>query len=97
MLNITWTRRLLAFGMILCLSPLMLALIGEGFAAALGCALPESGLATCPSAVGDVGPMITALTIVGWAGIVTIPIASALFVVWGVIEMVYAARKRKPR
>jgi hypothetical protein len=89
-------RRIVALSLIVLIgiSPFISVFIAAAIADAHGCRLDEA--ATYPCLVGgrDLGELLGTMSLMGWAGLITIPGAVSLLMLWAVVALVRAALGR---
>jgi ABC-type enterochelin transport system permease subunit len=92
-------RRIVAILLIILIgiSPFISVFIASVIADAHGCRLDEA--ATYPCVVGgrDVGDLLGAMSLMGWAGLITIPSAVSVLFWWGVVALVRLILRRNRR
>jgi hypothetical protein len=89
-------RRIVAVLLILLVgvSPFISVSIAAAIADAHGCRLDEAAAYPCLIGGRDWGDLLCAMNLMGWAGLITIPGAIWLLLVWGLVVLVrFVARK----
>ena len=93
-----FTRRLMAVLAGFALLPLFAILVTATVAGVLGCEVNEGGPTPCLVYGTDIGEVLSSLMVIGWFGLLTIPLLMALFAVWAVLEAyVWGRQRRKAR
>lgn len=64
-------------------APFIPVIIASAVAGANGCRLDEAGAYPCVILGHDLGGLLATMGVLGWAGLVTIPTAMGLLVLWG--------------
>jgi hypothetical protein len=75
--------------------PLISVSIAGAVADANGCRLDEGSIHPCVVLGHDFGELLYAMEVLGWAGLVTMPIATFLFWVWVLMLVLRFVKKRK--
>jgi len=91
-------RRIVALLLILLIgaSPFISVCIAGAIADAHGCRLDEAAAYPCIIGGRDWGDLLSAMSLMGWAGLITIPGAIWLLFVWGLVALVrFVVRKMR--
>lgn len=90
-------RYLLALLLILLIGlwPGISVFVAGAVADANGCRLDEANVYPCVILGHDFGELLYAMEVLGWAGLVTMPIAALLFWVWAVMLVIHFIRRRR--
>ncbi len=83
----------LAFGLL----PLLLALGGSLVAGALGCGLEDSSVHSCRLLGLEIGGALSASLMLGWFGMITLPVSGMVLVVWIAAALALVAVERVRR
>ena len=67
---------------LLALAPVLSAFLASGIADAHGCALDEGGVHPCIIGGSDYGETLSFMFVLGWFGLITIPLCALGLVVW---------------
>ncbi|MGG1948083.1 hypothetical protein AB1286_25310 [Trinickia sp. NRRL B-1857] len=79
-------------------SPFISVSIAAAIADAHGCRLDEAGIYPCVIGGHDYGSLLGTMSLAGWAGLITIPAATSILMLWGIVELLLVVlRKRRPR
>jgi len=92
---VTTMRWTMASVILVCLAPLLGVLVALGVTKLTGCTVHEGFANPCFVLGLDVGGILYALAVSGWALLATLPLAGILGVAWAVIELVGMASRRK--
>ncbi|MEP3475647.1 MAG: hypothetical protein ABJN57_05470 [Hyphomicrobiales bacterium] len=90
----TWFRRLVFVALFVLFIPFFIMLIIAGISQLFGCAISEGG-GTCLILGADFGSSLSALSVLGWFMLITLPIAACVFVFWLLVEIVVWMRARR--
>ncbi len=79
---------------LICLLPIMAVLLSTATASLGGCKLDEASVHPCVIAGVDIGGTLGALFIMGWLGVMTLPLLGMAVLVWAAVELgrVFIAR-----
>ncbi|MEX3959678.1 hypothetical protein [Trinickia sp. EG282A] len=77
--------------------PLISVSVAGAVADANGCGLDEGSVHPCIVLGHDFGELLYAMEVLGWAGLVTMPIATLLFWVWVLMLVLHLVRRRSAR
>ncbi len=81
------------WGLLICALPIVLAFAATVIGGLLGCSVNEGGSPTCLFMGIDISGVLTNLFIMHWFGMITLPIAALLVVVWILVEIVNLIRR----
>ena len=97
-----WKRYLLVFALVVLLfgAPMWSVLIASALADANGCALHEGFINSCIIAGRDWGEDLYTMFVMGWFGMITLPLGLAALALWLCVVVVHAiihvlAKQRK--
>jgi hypothetical protein len=88
-------RRICLIAFIVCLLPVLGILISIGIAQANGCTLHEGFANPCVVLGVDLGGLLYGMSVMGWLGLVTLPIAALTAAIWIIAEIVAYLRRRQ--
>ncbi len=80
---------------LVCFAPLLSAVLAGSIASSFGCTLHEGFANPCLIGGVDWGETLYALGMMGWFMIATLPIAALVLLVWLIVELVAAVRRRR--
>ena len=93
-----WLGAAFAIIVLVAALPLISVLISTGIAGALGCQVDEAAVHPCPFMGIDLGEMLTLMFILGWLGLVTLPLGVIALAVWLIIFlMTFVCWRRRRR
>lgn len=76
-------------------APFIPVAIAGAVASANGCRLDEAGAYPCVILGHDLGGLLATMGVLGWAGLMTIPMAIGLLVLWGAVTMLRLTWRRR--
>lgn len=79
-------RRIFIVLAVLCLLPLASVLASATIAALAGCELNEASTSVCSIAGVDIGGLLSAMFVMGWMALITLPMLLGLLVAWALVE-----------
>lgn len=80
-------RRIFFILFLICLLPLVAALVSASIAAVLGCELNEASTSVCLIAGLDIGATLSALFVLGWVSLISLPMMMGLIGLWVLVEL----------
>ncbi|MDX2257293.1 MAG: hypothetical protein NW205_00095 [Hyphomicrobiaceae bacterium] len=89
-----WFRVGVIVAVLLALAPLICVVIAGTIADAHGCRLHEGFVNPCMISGEDWGKALYTMAVMGWFAIATLPLGAMAIVVWLVVEIVVAVRRR---
>ncbi len=94
-------KRLMIWALLLILlfgaAPLLSALSAGALAHAFDCRLDEGSVHSCMAFGLDLGDMLYTMFVLGWFGMMTLPLAAAALVVWAAVALVLLVIYRRRR
>ncbi|WP_116137616.1 hypothetical protein [Trinickia diaoshuihuensis] len=69
------------------IAPFISVAIAGAIADAHGCRLDEAGIYPCVVGGHDFGELLATMSMAGWAGLLTIPAAISVLMLWGFVEL----------
>ncbi|MEZ5899729.1 MAG: hypothetical protein R3D51_09565 [Hyphomicrobiaceae bacterium] len=79
-------RRFFVALSVLCLLPLASVLVSATIAALAGCELNEASTSVCSIAGVDIGGVLSAMFVLGWTALVSLPVLLGVLILWGLVE-----------
>jgi len=89
-------RRIFIVLAVVCLLPLASVLASATIAALAGCELNEASTSVCSIAGLDIGGLLSAMFVMGWMALITLPMLLGLLIAWALAEgwVRWRARRR---
>ncbi len=89
-------RRIFIVLAVLCLLPRASVLASATIAALAGCELNEASTSVCSIAGVDIGGLLSAMFVMGWMALITLPMLLGVLVAWALVEgwVRWRARRR---
>ncbi|TKC81463.1 hypothetical protein FAZ69_27980 [Trinickia terrae] len=84
----------LALILLFAVAPFIPVVIAGTVASANGCRLDEAGAYPCVIFGHDFGGLLAAMGVLGWAGLLTIPIGACLLCVWCAVLLFHLVRRK---
>jgi hypothetical protein len=81
-----WVRATFAGIVLVAVAPMISVLISGVVAAALGCPLDEGSPHPCPFMGVDLSEILYSMVVVGWLGLVSLPLGAVALWVWQMIR-----------
>jgi hypothetical protein len=68
--------------LVIALLPVISVSLTYAIASALGCSVNEGGATPCPFMGVDLGEMLVTMMVLGWLGLITLPVGGVALAVW---------------
>jgi hypothetical protein len=77
-----WLARICLWVAVIAALPVVSLFLSYAIGAPLGCVVNESGASPCPFMGIDLGEMLLTMMILGWLGLITLPVGCVALTVW---------------
>ena len=90
-------RWIIVGGVFLSMVPLLCLVFSATLASLLGCTVNEADIHPCHVLGVSIGPVLYALSVMGWLMIVSLPLGTVILLTWLGVESVRLVRKQIAR
>lgn len=90
----TLFRQLMLWGLLICALPMVSVFAATAIGGFFGCNVNEAGTNPCVVGGVDLGITLATMFTMGWFGLMTLPVAALLVVVWILAEIFNLFRRK---